>query len=67
MGVFVCEATVRTAMKLRFILYFILGIYSIHAALGADSQGRFAIRNAGMMPCAKFLEEKAKHSAEFNL
>lgn len=33
----------------------------------ADDAGRFAVRNAGMVTCRAFVDEKAKRSAEFNL
>ena len=43
---------------MRFIaVAFILSIAAL-PALAADAQGRFAVRNAGMMSCADFVKEK---------
>ncbi|RDE19790.1 peptidoglycan-binding protein [Motiliproteus coralliicola] len=45
----------------------LLGFFSSTLATAADSQGRFAVRNAGMVSCEKFIEEKSKNSPTFNL
>ncbi|WP_421869376.1 peptidoglycan-binding domain-containing protein [Motiliproteus sp.] len=48
-------------------LLLLFGFFSSTLATAADSQGRFAVRNAGMVSCAKFIEEKSKNSPTFNL
>ena len=37
------------------------------SSIASDSEGRFAVRNAGMVTCEKFIEEKNKKSPQFNL
>ncbi len=43
---------------MRFIAVALILFGSTLPALAADSQGRFAVRNAGMMSCADFVKEK---------
>ncbi len=51
-------------------VFFLISIFILTNTAGvwaADELGRFAVRNAGMVTCQSFVDEKVKKSAKFNL
>ncbi len=53
--------------KNALLLVLLLAGFGSSNLWAADTLGRFAVRNAGMVTCQDFVDEKAKHSAKFNL
>ncbi len=51
----------------KLLLLIIILTLSSFNSLASDKDGRFAVRNAGMITCAKFVEEKNKRSTQYNI
>lgn len=54
-------------MSRKQLMLLVLMVLQVAGVRAADEAGRFAVRNAGMSTCDKFLEEKEKRSPALNL
>jgi len=54
-------------MKTINTILILLLLLSSNNIWSADANGKFAVRNAGMIPCHEFINQKEKKSATYNL